>query len=579
MRTSIAAFVLGVLSMLAAANSYAAVDLSMFRTIYGGAWTVAQSENAFSIVGRSELRVLNLAQARKLAKVVATAFRVGEVDDGSITRSMGATHFRFIPIVNEKAVHNLDLTVAVDRAGFVISVFGRLEPTAVLPAPPPLPAPGPVPIAAPALELFGRDALDPGVATVVPDLVVQLKLIRQQMCEFKAGSGCFPFPGVPAVPLFSDFEGPFLYALPDRVVNAFRWRLRGPNRLTTSEYVIGEIDGTLRILERRQGYHQFKPAQGRVFDPNPKASTGDLAISHETLSPTGRGRPKRASLVGRYVVVNNNLVPPSRIQVPALVEGSFSENPGTVAFAAGMIYFHVDAMQRYVQSLGFTNLLSCPIEADPQQDGDNSRVFVLDPTKLSMLFGFVGRRFHAEDGDVIAHEYGHALQWGASKAKFSTATHGPPSPQTDAISEGFGDYWAMSYFKGRNRRYRKHDFESECYGEWAVNPDLGQDCMRVVNLRAIRTNFDPDESAHDNGAIWTATLWQLRQLYGRRKTDRLVLESHWFVPDRPGFCTSAMALLAADQALANGARQKELREVFEERRIFGADDCDPVMLP
>src|SRR5215218_11208955 len=64
---------------------------------------------------------------------------------------------------------------------------------------------------------------------------------------------------------------------------------------------------------------------------------------------------------------------------------------------------------------------------------DNS--FATDHPKNELRFG-KGGVDDAEDGEVILHEYGHAIHFAQN---FSFA-----SEQAGAISEGFGDYWAVT---------------------------------------------------------------------------------------------------------------------------------------
>ena len=562
---------------LNAGDTRAGVDLSAFRTAYGGEWTLAQTGNAFSIVGRSTVQLKTQSDARNAARMIATAFDVTAIADDGVMQSQGAFFYRYRPIVDHMPVTNREIVVALDHDGYLVSSFGRLGALTLLPAPYVDPF-------APFMDVFAfshRDAerLPEEKKSALSKLFVELNRLFALACEFKTPveRSCLPAGVDPRRPVLSDFDGPFLFATPENVVvRAYRLKIRGPGGLIASEYIVDVRNGSLNILERRLGLHPAKGARGSVFDPNPRATAGDLSITHATIqAQQGVKQRKEVRLAGRYVVVDNSLLPPFTGSIPPLLDGDFSARPSTIGFAAAMLYFHVDAMQKYVQKLGFTNLLSCPVEADPAMNGDNSLTFTLDPNKVSMAFGYVSSddRFHAEDGDVIAHEYGHALQWGAAGAKFTTSSidGNPLNTETSAVGEGFGDYWAMSYFKSRNHKYRARRLGSECYGEWAV--DSAKECMRVINLNARRCDFIPDGDPHINGSIWTAALWKVRGALGKKDADRLVLESHWYVPDRPGFCMAGMALLAADAALERGAKRRKLESILRERAIFNEEDC------
>ena len=68
-----------------------------------------------------------------------------------------------------------------------------------------------------------------------------------------------------------------------------------------------------------------------------------------------------------------------------------------------------------------------------QSGPDNS--FATDHPKDELRFG-KGGVDDAEDAEVILHEYGHAIHFAQN---FSFA-----SEEAGAISEGFGDYWAVT---------------------------------------------------------------------------------------------------------------------------------------
>ena len=108
-------------------------------------------------------------------------------------------------------------------------------------------------------------------------------------------------------------------------------------------------------------------------------------------------------------------------------------------FEQVMAYYWVTEAQKYIQSLGFRSGGPLrPVNERPQririnQWGlDNS--FATDKQD-ELRFG-KGGVDDAEDGEVILHEYGHAIHF-AQGFQFSTEEAG-------AISEGFGDYWAVT---------------------------------------------------------------------------------------------------------------------------------------
>ena len=143
--------------------------------------------------------------------------------------------------------------------------------------------------------------------------------------------------------------------------------------------------------------------------------------------------------------------------------------------------------------------------------------------------------------------------------------------------EGFGDYWAMSYFEAAKKA---HGLLPTCLGEWIQRSSGGLGCDRSVVLTATITDYDPAKDAHANATVWTAVLWEIRKQLGEQTADALILRSHYSVPDGPSFADGARAILTADKEL-NAASPKAvvLCAIFEDRGILSAGDCKPLPSP
>src|SRR5262249_51454224 len=114
-------------------------------------------------------------------------------------------------------------------------------------------------------------------------------------------------------------------------------------------------------------------------------------------------------------------------------------------FEQVMAYYWVTQSELYLQSLGFGRWLP-PVDMQSQRvridqyGADNS--FTTDHPALEVRLG-KGGVDDAEDGEVILHELGHAIHFSQG---FAFA-----SEEADAISEGFGDYWAVTVGDGRRQ--------------------------------------------------------------------------------------------------------------------------------
>src|SRR6476620_11468797 len=106
-------------------------------------------------------------------------------------------------------------------------------------------------------------------------------------------------------------------------------------------------------------------------------------------------------------------------------------------FEQVMAYYWITEAQKYIQSLGFgttrrpVNMRSQHVRIN-QLGVDNS---FATTHKDELRFG-KGGVDDAEDAEVILHEYGHAIHFSQN---FVFATE-----EAGAISEGFGDYWAVT---------------------------------------------------------------------------------------------------------------------------------------
>jgi Zn-dependent metalloprotease len=309
------------------------------------------------------------------------------------------------------------------------------------------------------------------------------------------------------------------------------------------------------ILEQ---YDQLKRINGtgRVFDPNPVVKLNDTTLEDSSVIParaytevTLLDLKAGGLLDGPFVSTANT---PGRVKS---AKGKFLFKRGQSGFTEVMVYFHIDRIQRYIQGLGFDNVLNKPIKVNVSGpiDEDNSNY---SPGTKALTFGRGGVD-DAEDAEIILHEYGHAIQddqvpgFGASK-------------QAGAMGEGFGDYLAASFFADVKPLNLK-----PCVGTWDAVAYSGDD---PPNLRRLDSNkkFPKDlhGEVHDDGEIWSACLWELRGQLGRQAADKLVIAHHFQILKSAGFEDAANALVQVDKVLNEGRNEAVIRDIFVRRGIF-----------
>lgn len=232
-------------------------------------------------------------------------------------------------------------------------------------------------------------------------------------------------------------------------------------------------------------------------------------------------------------------------------------------FEQVMAYYWITQAQRYIHSLGFGETRP-PINNRPQpvridQWGlDNS--FATTTPKNQLRFG-KGGVDDAEDGEVILHEYGHAIHFSQN---FSFA-----SEEAGAISEGFGDYWAvtLSDVVATSLGVVNHE-PLPCVADW----DSTSYTSTVPHcLRRVDTNLHyPDDlngEVHHDGQIWSRALWDVRKGLGNEHADTVILTGSF---NFPGTTMTDLAnrTVAAALQLYGMQAAKVTKQAFVDRGIL-----------
>ena len=235
---------------------------------------------------------------------------------------------------------------------------------------------------------------------------------------------------------------------------------------------------------------------------------------------------------------------------------TFSYNRHQDEFEQSMAYYWITEAQKYIQGLGF-GVWRRPINMQSQlvrinQLGvDNS--FATTQPRTELRFG-KGGVDDAEDAEVILHEYGHAIHFSQN---FDFGGEG------GAISEGFGDYWAVTVSD-----HIAPTPDEPCVADW----DSVSYTSRVPHcLRRVDTNLhypeDLNGEVHHDGQIWSRALWDIRGALGPTTADTIILQGSF---DFPGTTMTDLAnrtVDAAQQLYGNGAAGK-VRKAFQNRGIL-----------
>lgn len=358
------------------------------------------------------------------------------------------------------------------------------------------------------------------------------------------------------------------YPIEDRLRLAHKVRLqRARPREEWIVYVDALNGGILDLYDNLSAARTV----ARVFDPNPVIALGDY---RKATTATGKPRKRIPDKAYRNVYLNDlddsgyiqgkrvTTAPTSRRRKRSADGFLFTSHGASsrTAFKEGMAYYHIDKAIRYLEALGYSGeraIFTEPVAVNVSGTrADNSWY---SPGTRQLTFG-TGDVDDAEDAETILHEFGHALQ-DAIVPDFGQST------QAAAIGEGFSDYFAASFFAAR----KPGRYQTSVMTWDGVTHNVGYydpPCVRRIDESYTFEDFDDTEDAeHDNGLIWSATLWDIRRSLGRKRADTIIIESHFQLDGFTTFARAARAILDANRNLYGDRGRASLLKVFHARGI------------
>ena len=212
------------------------------------------------------------------------------------------------------------------------------------------------------------------------------------------------------------------------------------------------------------------------------------------------------------------------------------------AFEAVNVYYHIDRSMRYINDTLNFNLMPFQytggVRVDPHGlNGDDNSHYISSTGQIAWGEGGVD---DSEDEDVILHELGHGLHDWVTNGNLSQVT---------GLSEGCGDYWAVSY-----NRSRGFWLPGQPQYNWVFQWDGHNEFWsgRVTNYTATYPG-GLTGTIHTDGQIWASTLMQIWDDIGRTACDENFLEALSMLNGGSDQEDAAQAFIEADVALHGGA--------------------------
>lgn len=287
-----------------------------------------------------------------------------------------------------------------------------------------------------------------------------------------------------------------------------------------------------RLVGTPDDLNHYERGTGRVFHPNPIVATRDTGLrdhsdSASAVPATAYALVDLLGLSG-HGYLDGQFASGSRTKKRAFSrDNSFLFDRRAGAFNEVMAYYHIDLAQRHIQSLGFGGVNNrVQVFGVDRYKADNS---YYTETGRYIEFG-TGGVDDAEDAEVIWHEYGHAIQ-------DDQVTGFGADPETAAMGEGFGDYWAGSLGSRVSG-----GFQDDCIAEW--DSSTSGACLRRLDSDKHYPESMVNEP-HDDGEMWSASLWRIARVLGQDRADRLILQHHFLLAKNATFNQACDAMVTS----------------------------------
>ena len=218
-------------------------------------------------------------------------------------------------------------------------------------------------------------------------------------------------------------------------------------------------------------------------------------------------------------------------------------------FEQVMCVYHVSALSRYLNTLGYGTIMSYTIHADAHAlNGQDNSMFNYGYSPPRLYFG-EGGVDDAEDADVIIHEFGHAISHGAAPGTNL-------GMQRRSFDEAFGDYLA-------ERHGRRMGISSTRVFDWDGNNEFWNG--RSVSYDGVKNyNQLVFSSIYQHTDIMSSAMLEFSSNpnVGGSVADKIILEGvHSIMPNQT-LRQIAQNFIWADSLLFNGSHYNALTLSF-----------------
>ena len=240
------------------------------------------------------------------------------------------------------------------------------------------------------------------------------------------------------------------------------------------------------------------------------------------------------------------------VSIPMQANADFFFSRAAPGFEMTNALYHIERIRLRLDSLGFGSLMTYAIPVDVNAfNGLDNSAFDRATNPPRLLFG-EGGVDDAEDSDVIAHEYGHALIHAAAPNTVN-------GTERECMEEALCDYFAMSHsFRWDNWRY-PFIFNWDGHNPfWSGRMGLSSKDYSQLTFSSIYSHTD----------VFADPLGVTMALIGPNAMDRIVLESLYNFTSFMTMPQAANWMLMADTVLNSAQNASLLHLNFAARNIL-----------
>ncbi|MGW6932012.1 M4 family metallopeptidase [Lentzea sp. NPDC054927] len=301
---------------------------------------------------------------------------------------------------------------------------------------------------------------------------------------------------------------------------------------------------------------------GKVFSPNPVVSQQNQNLKDDNNKDSAVPAAAYKSVTlsnldgSGYLKGNYAQLTGAKSKLAYNTNNQFSYTRSNALFEQVNAYWGITEAQKYIQSLGFTNINNEAQKVTTIGLADDNSFY--DPNKDQITFG-TGGVDDAEDVEVIWHELGHAIQ------DAQVPGFGDPAGESGAIGEGFGDWWALIM--------SSRDSQDTTTTPLACIMDWDSTSYTTTTPHCIRRTdtelkyADRKGEVHFDGQIWSRALFDVYKKFGREKSAKIVLEAQFSYSPTTSFAAAAAVTVATAKKLYGDADAAAVQAAFTARGI------------